>query len=28
VAVSFIGGGNQSTWGKPLTCHNLLTAYR
>ena len=25
VAVSFIGGGNRSTWWKPPTCHKLLT---
>jgi len=24
VAVSFIGGRNQSTWRKPPTCHKLL----
>jgi hypothetical protein len=24
-AVSFIGGGNQSTWKKPLTCCKSLT---
>ena len=27
VAVSFIGGGNQSTQKKPLTCHKSLTLY-
>jgi hypothetical protein len=25
MAVSFIGGGNQSTRGKPPTCRKLLT---
>jgi len=25
VAVSFIGGGNRSTLGKPLTCRKSLT---
>jgi hypothetical protein len=25
MAVSFIGGGNQSTWKKPLTCCKSLT---
>jgi hypothetical protein len=25
VAVSFIGGGNRSTWRKPTTCHKSLT---
>jgi len=24
VAVSFIGGGNWSTWGKPPTCRKSL----
>jgi hypothetical protein len=24
VAVSFIGGGNRSTWRKPTTCHKSL----
>jgi hypothetical protein len=24
MTVSFIGGGNQSTWIKPLTCRKLL----
>jgi hypothetical protein len=24
VAVSFIGGGNRSTWMKPLTCRKSL----
>jgi hypothetical protein len=27
VAVSFIGGGNQSTWRKPLTCRKSLTNF-
>ena len=27
VAVSFIGGGNQSTWKKPPTCHKSLTNF-
>jgi hypothetical protein len=27
VAVSFIGGGNLSTWRKPLTCHKSLTNF-
>jgi hypothetical protein len=27
VAVSFIGGGNQSTGRKPPTCRKLLTLY-
>jgi hypothetical protein len=27
VAVSFIGGGNRSTWRKTLTCRRLLIDY-
>jgi hypothetical protein len=27
VAVSFIGGGNLSTWRKPLTCHKSRTNF-
>ena len=27
VGVSFIGGGNQSTPRKPLTCHKSLTNF-
>jgi len=27
VAVSFIGGGNRSTWRKPPTCHKSLKNY-
>jgi len=27
VVVSFIGGGNQSTRGKPPTCHKSLTNF-
>ena len=27
VAVSFIDGGNQSTWGKPPTCRKSLTNF-
>jgi hypothetical protein len=27
VAVSFIGGGNLSTWRKPLTCRKSLTNF-
>jgi len=27
VSVSFIGGGNQSTWRKPPTCHKSLTNF-
>ena len=27
VAVSFIGGGNQSTMRKPPTCHKSLTNF-
>jgi hypothetical protein len=27
VAVSFIGGGKQSTWRKPPTCRKLLTNF-
>ena len=27
VMVSFIGGGNQSTWRSPPTCHKSLTHF-
>jgi len=27
MTVSFIGGGNQSTWRKPLTCRKSLTNF-
>ena len=27
VAVSFIGGGNWSTWRKPLTCRKSMTNF-
>jgi hypothetical protein len=27
VAISFIGGGNESTWRKPPTCHKSLTNF-
>jgi len=27
MAVSFIGGGNQSTWRKPSTCRKSLTNF-
>jgi hypothetical protein len=27
IAVSFIGGGKQSTWRKPPTCLKLLTNF-
>ena len=27
VVISFIGGGNQSTWRKPLTCRKSLTNF-
>jgi hypothetical protein len=27
VAVSFIGGGNRSTWRKPPNCRNSLTNF-
>jgi len=27
LAVSFIGGGNQSTWRKPLICRKSLTNF-